>query len=135
MKNCLFNKTIPVEPLSPTSNPAPFSKLPIREYRRVIQSYFPSLPQYPVEDSRFALKLVFNVTSLKTKQRPKADLDNLIKPILDAGTSYFWHDDNQVDEINAKIRRRCQKSSITIAIFRLKLEIEQAAGSSQNPAA
>ena len=117
MKRHVFNKTIPVEPRSSGS---PFSKVSTMEYKQLIQSYFPSLPPCIIGQGRFALRVLFRVNNRKSHAHPKTDLDNLIKPILDAGKHYFWHDDSQVDEISAKIRRHCNRSSITIAILQLE---------------
>lgn len=119
MKKRVYSKTIPVEPRSSGS---PFPKVSKMEYKQLIQRYFPRLPPPTGEQSRFALRLLFRVNSQKSKAHPKTDLDNLIKPILDAGKDYFWNDDSQIDEISAKIRRHCNKSSITIVIFQLKNE-------------
>lgn len=117
MKTCMFNKTIPVEPRSMVS---PTFGLPKKGYRGLIQSYFPSLPPCVGKESRFAIRLLFRMNGRKSKAHPRSDLDNLIKPILDAGRGYFWHDDCQVDEIIAKIKRHDNKSNISIAIFQLE---------------
>lgn len=50
--------------------------------------------------------------------RRRADVDNLAKTIMDAGTEIVWHDDSQVLELHAQISYR-KPPSVEILAYRL----------------
>jgi Holliday junction resolvase RusA-like endonuclease len=116
MTNILFRRTIPVTP-RPSND---FSQQGAKVYRTLLQFHFPKLsPHSKNGTDRFGIDLYFKIAAEETKRHPKRDLDNLIKAVLDACQGFFWRDDSQVDEINARIERYATKSSVRIIIKRL----------------
>jgi Holliday junction resolvase RusA-like endonuclease len=77
--------------------------------------------QYPgVEPdalTRFGLRVIFFVKSAR-----RADIDNRLKVILDAGNGVIWQDDSQCDEIHALVIHGVTLPRTQIEIFRVRPE-------------
>lgn len=117
MKTCIFNKTLPVAPL-------PYPTLGDRKaIISSLRSYFPSvLPVSLVGASHFFVKITMHVSNHQPGYHRKADIDNLVKPILDAGCGYFWKDDSQIDHLDAVVVRGSDRGNIELTIYRLEVE-------------
>ena len=117
MKKLIFAKTIPVAP-------APYSVDKKREaIKAQLRTFFPQLLPPINGSARFSVHVIFTISSNHNKRHPKTDLDNLLKPVLNAGCACFWSDDSQVDEIQAKIIRNGHIPSIKLKIFEIE-EVE-----------
>lgn len=54
----------------------------------------------PSVELLFGARMLFDCSTLQRR-----DLDNMVKLVLDAATGILWEDDNQVQEITARVRR------------------------------
>lgn len=62
--------------------------------------------------SRFAV-----TARISLRSRRKIDLDNLLKPIIDAATGIVWVDDRQVDEIHAFVLREQPDAKVEVMVY------------------
>lgn len=70
-----------------------------------------------LEDRVFGVRAFF---FRRTRQR--ADPDNLLKTVLDAGTKVIWPDDSQVVEVFARIWRESKEPRVEVLIYELEPE-------------
>ena len=118
MKQTIWGKFIPVEPRP--ANISLSKSISATEQRQLIQSYLPGLPKPLSGETRFGVKIAFYINGNKSKRHPKTDLDNLIKGLIDNVTGFFWIDDSQIDEIQAKITRQASKAGINLKVYKIE---------------
>ena len=87
-------------------------------FRDLVAVHLGAAHRGPLEAGPLRLVLGFYRTS-----RRKADVDNLAKSVLDAGTGTVWEDDSQILDLHAQVRHRDAGPSIELLVYRLE-EIE-----------
>lgn len=65
------------------------------------------------------LALAFRSAHPRQRRNGRADIDNLVKTILDALNGIAWVDDSQVEEIHARLRRSSPTPGTDIRVYLL----------------
>lgn len=69
----------------------------------------------PPKDRCFGVRARFYRSTFQ-----RTDVDNLVKSVLDAGTSILWEDDSQVTEVFAKVIRGSADPRVEIAVYEIE---------------
>ncbi len=67
-------------------------------------------------DRLFGLRIVIKQQNLRKRGRQSGDIDNLLKPVMDAGTGVVWKDDDLITQLDVDLTKEWNESTIWVSV-------------------